>query len=93
MTITKTYEDLLEDARRKSIGGWAAVVDITRYMGKTWTTIAVSKTGPIVSQQRGGEFVGVLAQFRDGRGMNDTLPPLQPLIPATTFDANEPLPF
>jgi hypothetical protein len=69
ITPDSSYEDLIENAREQSrtLGRYAAVVTITRYMAdKIRTTVAVS-TEPIVSRQRGGEFVGVDAQFHNGQ--------------------------
>jgi hypothetical protein len=88
--MNATYEDLLQDAQRKSLGGrWAAVVDITTYMSATSrTTVAVSSAGPISSHSRSGEFRGVVAQFHDGVGMYST-----PQGPAAVPSDSDELPF
>lgn len=63
----KTYSELREEARRLSIRtGYAAVVDVVRYMqSSSYMTVVGSRT-PIKTHSRRGEFRGVMAQFKDG---------------------------
>jgi hypothetical protein len=69
ITDKTTYEDLREAARDQSakLGRCCAVVEIVTYMGSRSRTTIVTSMTPIKSQQRGGEFVGVMCQFRNGK--------------------------
>jgi hypothetical protein len=87
-----THEALIEEARKRSVGGWAAIVEIHRYMAsEAFTTIASSSIGPIKSRSRGGEFVGVGAQFRNGESMNRPAPKNITVAPVDSDD--DELPF
>lgn len=94
--LTATYEEMADYAleQSRSLGRYAAVVTITTYMGdRTRTTVVVSTT-PIKSQQRGGEFVGVGAQWHAGRpyGGSNRRPAAKPVVIAPEDDSDE-LPF
>lgn len=92
---TATYEELLEDARLKSISGncYAAVVEITVYLSdRRRMTVA---TGPdkFVSHQRRGEFRGIMAQFHRGRpAYRPVAPKAAETVPADSQDDDR-LPF
>jgi hypothetical protein len=66
---TATYDEMREYAREQSQtnGGYSAVVEITTYMSdRTRLTVMHSRT-PIRNVSRGGQFVGVMSQFRNGQ--------------------------
>lgn len=63
----KTYSELCEQARLLSIDtGYAAVVDVVRYMQSSSKMTVVGSRMPIKTRSHRGEFVGVMAQFKDG---------------------------
>lgn len=90
-----TYEELRADAREKSrsLGRYAAVVEITTYMGSRSRTTVMVSTDPIKSFSRGGQFVGLVCQFRSGQPYGDgRLAKPEPTKPILATDDNK-LPF
>jgi hypothetical protein len=64
-----TYDEMRDYAREQSRlnGGYSAVVEIVTYLSdRTRRTVMHSRT-PIRDFSRGGQFVGVMSQFRNGQ--------------------------
>lgn len=89
---TATYEELCEDARRRSVGHgrYAAVVEIVTYMQERSRTTVMVASGPIRARSQGGCFVAVLCHFRDGKPYGPVRP--TPLTVPIPVDDDE-LPF
>jgi hypothetical protein len=62
-----TLDQIRDQAQRQSAGGYSAVVEITTYLSNRPHTTVMTSNQPIESFSRGGRFVGVMSQFRDGK--------------------------
>lgn len=85
--------DMYEQAREQSArydGEYFAVVEIVNYRTGRSRYAIMSGTRKIVSKSRGPEFVGVVAQYRNGQAI-DT--PKKPTVhPGANYNVNG-LPF
>jgi hypothetical protein len=87
----KTYDELREQARIQSKGGYAAVIERVTYMqSDSFMTVATSSSGPIESRQRGNSFIGVMSQFKDGQPFGSKP---APVVPATIEEDSDVCPF
>lgn len=68
MSLPRTYESFLEEAKARSMGGrYSAVVEITHYRQASSRMTVMAGPARLASGQRGSAFVGVAAQFFDGK--------------------------
>lgn len=92
---TSTYEELREKARQTSITcGYGAVVEIHTYLSSSGPRMTVAGgRSPIKSQSRRGEFVGLVAQWKDGQPYGDGRPMAVPQPVPVMADDDDTLPF
>lgn len=93
-----TAEAMDARARELSRGGYAAIVEIVRYMqGESFLTIMSDSRRPIAGFSRRGEAVFVVRQWRDGQPWSDPrdrrLGPAKPLVDIGGYVAPDGLPF